>query len=125
MLRACLCALAAAFCVPTLAQAQEAIPTAAAPASDAPLPPAPPPPLSAATHSPGAYAGPVYGPCGPLRRRADGSIAPNSEQAHGEVSAAVGTHGYREAGGVVCQPVGDHTAVTIGVDVGGYGGRGH
>ena len=39
-------------------------------------------------------------------------------------SAAVGTHGYREAGGVVCQPVGDHTAVTIGVDVGGYGGRG-
>ena len=84
MLRACLCALAAAVCFPSLAQAQEAIPTAAAPASDAPLPPAPPPPLS----------------------------------------AAVGTHGYREAGGVVCQPVGDHTAVTIGVDVGGYGGRG-
>lgn len=34
---------------------------------------------------------------------------------HGEVWAGVGTGGYREAGGVVTQPVGDCGQVTIGV----------
>jgi hypothetical protein len=82
---------------------------------------APPPPLAANDRGPRAQDGPLYGPCGVLRRKADGSVAPAADQAHGEVSAAVGTHGYREAGGVVCQPIGDHAAVTLGVDVGGWG----
>jgi hypothetical protein len=45
---------------------------------------------------------------------------------HGEVSAAVGSRGYRGVSGVVTQPVGDCGQVTIGIDMskgGGYGRR--
>ncbi len=125
MFRVALLAMAATLVAASIAQAQEAIPTATtAPGGDAPLPPAPPPPHAPSVHSSRVWARPAYGPCGPLRRKADGTIAPNSDQAHGEVSAAVGTGGYREAAGVVCQPIGDSAAVTLGVDVGGWG-RGH
>jgi hypothetical protein len=122
MIRVAPLVLAAALLAAPAVLAQEAIPTAAAASpSGAPLPAGPPPPLSAATRDPRADAGPIYGPCGPLRRKADGSIAPASQQAHGEVGASVGSNGYREAGGVVCQPIGDNAAVTLGVDVGRYG----
>ncbi|THD58625.1 hypothetical protein [Phenylobacterium sp.] len=42
---------------------------------------------------------------------------------HGEVWAGAGTQGYREVGGVVTQPVGDCSSVTLMVDhtQGGYG----
>ena len=60
------------------------------------------------------------GPCGGLAK-ADGKPDKNP---HGEVFAGVGTHGYREGGGVVCMPLGDHAAATIAVDVGRTDGRG-
>ncbi len=48
---------------------------------------------------------------------------------HGEVSVAVGSRGYREASGVVTQPIGDCGQITIGIGTsrgggyyGGYGG---
>jgi hypothetical protein len=37
-------------------------------------------------------------------------------QPHGEVWGAVGTHGYREGGGVVTQPLGDCASVTLSID---------
>jgi hypothetical protein len=56
---------------------------------------------------------------------------------HGEVSVAVGSRGYREASGVVTQPIGDCGQITIGIGTsrgggyygspygyGGYGGYG-
>lgn len=118
-------ALIASVCIAFAAQAQEAIPTAAGgPPEGAPAQAtAPAPPLDAAAQARRDDRGPLYGPCGPLRRKPDGTIADAAHQAHGEVSAAVGTHGYREVGGVVCQPIGDNAAVTIGVNVGRWGGR--
>jgi hypothetical protein len=41
---------------------------------------------------------------------------------HGEVYAGIGNHGYREAGGVVCVPLGDHVSATIAIDAGRYPG---
>ena len=61
------------------------------------------------------------GPCGAVARTADGKPDKNP---HGEVYAGVGTHGYREGGGVVCLPIGDHASATIAVDVGHIDGRG-
>jgi hypothetical protein len=39
---------------------------------------------------------------------------------HGEVFAGAGSAGYREAGGQVCVPVGDHVAAHLAVDVGRF-----
>jgi hypothetical protein len=47
---------------------------------------------------------------------------------HGEVTVAAGSRGYRGAGGVVTQPVGDCGQVTIGISTqrgGGYYGGGY
>lgn len=101
------------------ALAQEAIPTA----SDAPLGGAPtPPPGSPQSLGPrpsfdGAdiVRGPLNG-CG-VPPKEDGSPDKN---VHGEVYAGVGNHGYREAGGTACIPIGDHSAATISVDAGRY-----
>src|SRR5262245_43028587 len=41
--------------------------------------------------------------------------APPDRKPHGEVWAGIGTHGYREIGGVVTQPIGDCSFVTIAV----------
>lgn len=102
--------------------AQEAIPTAAnAPDGGAPMPTA----------------------TGPLRlpdRRADNGddivrsgnscgAPPKANGApdrspHGEVFAGVGTHGYREGGGVVCVPLSDAVSATVAIDAGRYGDRG-
>ena len=91
--------------------AQEAIPTAAgSPTGGAPIP-ASSGPLRLADHR--DFGGddivrPV-GPCG-APPKPDG--APDKSP-HGEVFAGVGTHGYREGGGVVCLPIGDKAAVTV------------
>ena len=61
------------------------------------------------------------GPCGAVAKT-DGGKPDKSP--HGEVFAGVGTRGYREAGGVVCVPLGDNAAATIAVDVGHIDGRG-
>jgi hypothetical protein len=101
------------------ARAQEAIATA----KGAP-PPAPPAaaPLTLGGHDDFDDEGPVpVGPCGAVGHVKDGVMQPPDKRPHGEVFGGVGTHGYREAGGVVCLPVGDHSAVTLAVDVGRIG----
>jgi hypothetical protein len=100
----------------TAAAAQEAIATAAGgPAGDAP----------AATTTNLLHLGDRIdrgddivrsrGPCGGPATTPDGKP---DRSVHGEVFAAVGTRGYREAGGAACIPLGDHTAATIAVDAG-------
>lgn len=103
--------------------AQEAIPTA--PGGPAGFPPLAPPtdaPLRLSDHVDG---GPGFlrplGPCGVPINKEDGT---KDKSPHGEVYAGVGTHGYREIGGVVCMPVGDKSAVTIAVDAGQFDGWG-
>ena len=110
---------------PIAAQAQEAIATAthapdggalATPASDRPLS------LDDSRDDGPGFLRP-RGPCGGPAKTADGKT---DRTPHGEVFAGVGTHGYREAGGAVCVPVGDNTAVSIAIDAGqinGWGGR--
>ena len=109
---------------PVPASSQEAIATAArAPDGGAPVSPA-------ASDRPlriddGVDDGPGFlrprGPCGGPARTADGKT---DKTPHGEVWAGVGTRGYRELGGAVCMPVGDHTAVSIAIDAGRIDGRG-
>jgi hypothetical protein len=86
--------------------------TSAAQAS-APQPSDVPPPLpanSAAMHG----AQPVaMGPCGPEKVKPDGTL---ETAPHGEVVAGVGTRGYRELGGTICQPVGQNGAVSLSID---------
>ncbi len=108
---------------------QEAVPTAGgAGQRGAPDPSASgsPSPLDPPAQIVAADPGPLMGPCGPTAPDKKNPDKPD-HQAHGEVFAGVGTGGYREGGGVVCQPIGDHAAVTVGVDVehyrGGFWGR--
>jgi hypothetical protein len=114
-------AFTAALCLLTggAAGAQEAIPTAQHPAADAPSQA----PADAVSTLEGVHdryddggPGPLIGPCGPTGANAKGD-GPD-HKAHGEVSVGVGTRGYREAGAVVCQPLGDNSALTIAVDAG-------
>ena len=107
-------ALAAAvvFLFATPALAEEPIATAAAAGPSAPQPNAPPPPLPAAG-APAALEQPVaMGPCGPEKVKPDGRL---ETAPHGEVEAAIGTNGLRHVAGVVCQPIGQDSAVTVGV----------
>ncbi|HEX4742321.1 MAG TPA: hypothetical protein VH353_13420 [Caulobacteraceae bacterium] len=103
------------------ALAQETIPTASA----APLGGAPTPPPG----SPQALGQrPFYDGADIVRSDVNGCGVPPKEDGspdkdvHGEVYAGVGTHGYREAGGTACIPIGDHSAATISVDAGRYPG---
>jgi hypothetical protein len=112
-------ALAAAGAV----AAQEAIPTAAnSPTGGAPTPISSAGPLRLSDHR--DYGGDdivrSVGPCG-APPKPDGTP---DKSPHGEVYAGVGTHGYREGGGVVCVPIGDKAAVTVAVDAGRIGDRG-
>jgi hypothetical protein len=106
------------------AQAQEAIPTAAGGADGgAPVtssaPPGAPIVLSDEHRRDDRGPGPI-GPCGGVP---DANGKPDRNP-HGEVYGGVGTHGYRQYGGVVCVPVGDKAAVTIAVDRTQFKGRG-
>jgi hypothetical protein len=104
------------------ASAQETIPTAA----DAPLggAPTPPPMAPQGLERPWLAGGPDIvrnvNACG-VPPKEDGSP---DKSVHGEVYAGIGNHGYREAGGAACIPIGDHAAATIAVDVGQYPGAG-
>lgn len=124
---------------PTLALVTFAL-TAVAPAAwadqpiatgDAGAPPAasaPPRPLSYGDQSPeaiGAWArGVMANASEPQARppaRAQGCVPAASPDGkpHGEVWAGAGTHGYREAGGVVTEPLGACGQLTIGVSTSG------
>jgi hypothetical protein len=83
----------------------------------APQPPAPesttPVPLPPADAAQPVRAQPVaLGPCGPEKVKPDGTL---ETKPHGEVEVGVGTGGYRHASAVVCQPIGQNGAVTVGV----------
>lgn len=128
MIRALSIALAAGLATaagvsPTITVAQEAIPTAAG-APAAPVPASAARPITLPDTVEDEDAGPLpVGPCGAVGEVKDGQIQKPDRKPHGAVWARVGTRGYREAGGVVCQPIGDHSAVTIAVDAGRIGGR--
>ena len=52
----------------------------------------------------------------------NGCIRNPDRTPHGEVSVAVGSRGYREASGVVTQPIGDCGQITIGIGTSRGGG---
>jgi hypothetical protein len=67
---------------------------------------------------------PIIGPCGAVGDVHDGVAEKPDKNPHGSISAGVGTHGYRDVGGAVCVPLGDHAAVSIAFDAGRFdGGR--
>jgi hypothetical protein len=109
------------------AQAQEAIPTAAnAPSAGAPAPasPATAAPITLSDRQEFDDRGPLpVGPCGAVAQVKDGQVQKPDKNPHGEVWAGVGTSGYRDIGGTVCVPIGDHAAVNIAVDSEHISGR--
>jgi hypothetical protein len=119
-------ACAAMAAGPTAVLAEEAISTASgAPGGGAPASPPFDPesgPMRLSDRVDGSdFLGPV-GPCGGPALKEDGKP---DRSPHGEVWAGVGTHGYRDIGGAVCAPIGDHSAVSIAVDAGQLDGWGH
>lgn len=102
------------------ARAQEAIPTAAnAPGGGAPGASAsgPGPILLSDRHSDIDDRGPMLvGPCGGVEKSVNGGPPKLDKSPHGEVWGGVGTHGYREAGGAVCVPLGETGAINLAVD---------
>ena len=101
-------ALALFLAGPALADGPISTAPAAGPAAPQPTMPAsplPPPEVASAERPPIAM-----GPCGPEKVKPDGSL---ETAPHGEVEAGVGTNGYRHLAGVVCQPIGQNSAVTV------------
>jgi hypothetical protein len=112
-----------ALAIASPAWAQEAIATAPhSPPALAAVPASAAPATIAEREAP-ADEGPVFpGPCGVAHFTGDGP--PRSDRSpHGQVFAAVGSRGYREAGVAVCQPLGDRGALAVAVDVGRSGAR--
>lgn len=105
---ACATVVVLFFAGPALADGPIATAPAAGPAAPQPTTPASPLPL------PGTFSAdsqPIaMGPCGPEKVKPDGSL---ETAPHGEVEAGVGTNGYRHLAGVVCQPIGQDSAVTV------------
>ena len=95
---------------PALADGPMATAPAAGPAAPQPTAPSPPLPSSEGASEPSQPV--AMGPCGPEKVKPDGSL---ETKPHGEVEVGVGTGGYRHVAGVVCQPIGQDGAVTVGV----------
>jgi hypothetical protein len=111
-MRVMLLATAALLFLASPALADGPVATAGGSGPAAPLPTTAPPPLpTAVTEAP---EGPqiAMGPCGPETVKPDGKL---ETKPHGEVEAGVGTSGYRHVAGIVCQPIGQNGAVTVGV----------
>lgn len=116
--------LAVTASLASAAAAQEAIPTANRSADGgAPVAAQGTGPIMIARSRDDDDAGPIrIGPCG-VAHDIDGVPAKPDKTPHGEVWAGVGTHGYRQVGGAVCVPVGDHGQVTLAVDAAHWGRR--
>jgi len=78
----------------------------------------PPPPLSANARPRDGGGDVLMTPCGPEPVNDRGEAAMNP---HGEVSVGAGTHGYREVGGTVCQPLSGGGFVAITADSSRFG----
>jgi hypothetical protein len=78
-----------------------------------PQPTAPPPSLPTAVAEPADGQQVAMGPCGPEKVKPDGRL---ETKPHGEIEAGVGTGGYRHVAGAVCQPIGQNSAVAVGID---------
>lgn len=118
--------LAVVLCLASPAVAQGPMATTPNAGPAAPQPTAPSPPLSAfegpTEDAPTVNGQPVaMGPCGPEKVKPDGAL---ETKPHGEVEAGGGADGYRRIAGVVCQPIGQTGAVTVGVSQ-TQGGRGY
>ena len=105
------------------AAAQEAIPSAGGAQSQAsPTINAPPSPIGPRYEAMSDDLDrPAMGPCGPVRKTADGKV---DDSPRGQVDVGVGTGGYRHIGGYVCKPIGEHAAVSVAVSETQYRGRG-
>jgi hypothetical protein len=119
---AALAGLGVAAAAPTAVSAQEAIPTATGVPGEGAPPALESGPLRLSDRiDEGPDVLRPVGPCGGPARKADGKP---DKSPHGEVWAGIGTHGYRDIGGVVCAPLGDNAAVSIAVDAGQINGWG-
>lgn len=113
-------ALAAALLSASAAAAQEVIRTG--PEGAPPAPAAPPgtddqSPEAIGAWARGVLAGQSAAPADPARAaRPSRCAAPPDRKPHGAVWGGVGTGGYREVGGVVTQPIGDCSSVTVAID---------
>jgi hypothetical protein len=116
----CAAALAVAALAPAQTLAQEAIPTAQDSAFGGAPPPPPSGPLTLPTHRALGADNLVRAPIGPCGGRPDPDTGKMDKSPHGEVFAAAGSAGYREAGGQVCVPLSDHVAAHLAVDVGRF-----
>ncbi|HTX50709.1 MAG TPA: hypothetical protein VME40_15105 [Caulobacteraceae bacterium] len=115
--------LLAAFCLSCLgapAMADGPIATSNPAQAPAPMQVGGPPPLTRddSADSFGAAPARVIGPCGPTQATPDGR--PDATP-HGEVSAGVGTDGYRQLSAVVCKPLGAAGSLTIGAGTTQFG----
>jgi hypothetical protein len=113
-------AFALALSHPLAVRAQEAIPTAAGDGAP-PVAESGPLRLSDRTDQGPDILRPL-GPCGGPIRKEDGKL---DKTPHGEVWAGIGTNGYREIGGAVCAPLGEHSAVSVAIDAGQINGWGY
>ena len=115
-----------ALLVATGASAQEAIPTASASGAGAPTVQSNGIDPTWITKDSDDHddRGPVpVGPCGsPYKQTQDGQLKQDKD-AHGQVWAGVGTHGYRNIGGAVCVPIGQNAELNIAVDSTQWGRR--
>ncbi len=123
-MRAIALSLTLSFLAGVNGHAEEAIATAtAAPTGGAPA-------ISAGSTAPLSISdlrhfddrGPAQGPWGGVPKVADDGSTKADKHPHGEVHAGIGTHGYREIGGVACMPLGDNGAVIVAIDAGRYPG---
>lgn len=121
-MRAMAFATAAALFLAGPALADGPIATAPAAGASAPQPTAPSPELPRPGEAPPQGPQMAMGPCGPEKVKPDGSL---EKAPHGEIEGGVGTRGYREVAGSICQPVGKDgfVAVSAGETQGDYGYR--
>jgi hypothetical protein len=111
-MRAKLFATAAFLFVAGPALADGPVATAGGSGAAAPQPTAPPEPLSTAEAAAVEGQPMAMGPCGPEKVKPNGQL---ETKPHGEIEAGVGTGGYRHVAAAVCQPIGQNSAVAVGI----------
>jgi hypothetical protein len=109
-MRALALATAVALFLAGPALAEGPITTTPATGPAAPQSTTPPPPLPSSQADLTDSQPMAMGPCGPEKVKADGSL---DTAPHGEMEASVGTNGYRQLAGSICQPIGQDGFVAV------------